>query len=499
MLAEQQPDGARTEAVDRRQDGPRVALRDGVAQLASRPTAGPPGTRKRAASSRCSWRTVGEASRSAIVRATRRSRPTPRADSPVANAIEATSSSSAGRRRQAARSRAPSEPRVRTPSTCQRHGPGGGDPTRHHCARLRPGRTDELGRGDPRHLYPQVDPVAERTGDTTGVALRDARRTAAAGVGTRGPATRTGVHRRHELEAGGQCQRPADPHDRDPAILERLTERLEDIPAEFRQLVQEQDAVVGPGDLAGRQPRSSADHPRVDDRVMRSTERARRTSSVNGPSPATDAMVVATRASASLERREQPGDRSSEHGLAGPRRTGEQQSVAAGQGDLERAPADRLTTDVGEVGRLGTRVRRRRRPAWPCSPAPPAIAWPSIAGQLDPLGWRRPVPPRRDPASRRSSTTWPRSDAGRASTSGARPASAAASDGTTIRRDPRSASAATIGNMPGTARRSPPSDSSPMNAHRPARPGPGPSRAGCRWRWPGRARHPPCADRPARG
>ena len=144
--------------------------------------------------------------------------------------------------------------------------------------------------------------------------------------------------------------------------------------------------------------------------------------------------------------------------------------MAAGQGDLERAPADRLTTDVGEVRRLGTRLARLGRPwpAWPCSPAPPAIGpvCPSPASSIRSGGAGR-FRLRRDPASRRSSTTWPRSTpVGRRPRGRGRPRrplrTGRRSDAT-----PRSASAATIGNMPGTARRSPPSDSSPMNAHRP--------------------------------
>ena len=111
----------------------------------------------------------------------------------------------------------------------------------------------------------------------------------------------------------------------------------------------------------------------------------------------------------------------------------------------------------------------RRSLAWPCSPAPPADRHWSVhrrparsarvASAGSACGAIRPAAGARRPG--------PDSTPVAASTSGARLASPAASDGTTIRRDPRSASATTIGNVPGTARRSPPSDSSPMNAHRP--------------------------------
>ncbi len=44
---------------------------------------------------------------------------------------------------------------------------------------------------------------------------------------------------------------------------------------------------------------------------------------------------------------------SGEHRLAGARRTDEQQVVAAGRGDLERQPGQRLPLDVGEVVQFG--------------------------------------------------------------------------------------------------------------------------------------------------
>jgi hypothetical protein len=80
--------------------------------------------------------------------------------------------------------------------------------------------------------------------------------------------TRARVHRRDELEAGRQDQRAPDPDDRHAALLEGLTQRFEDVPPEFGQLVEEEDALVGAGDLARRQDRAAANHPGVGDRVV---------------------------------------------------------------------------------------------------------------------------------------------------------------------------------------------------------------------------------------
>ena len=54
---------------------------------------------------------------------------------------------------------------------------------------------------------------------------------------------------------------------------------------------------------------------------------------------------------ARLERRQQCGQPLREHALAATGRTDEQQAVAAGRGDFERALAERLAADVGETQR----------------------------------------------------------------------------------------------------------------------------------------------------
>ena len=48
----------------------------------------------------------------------------------------------------------------------------------------------------------------------------------------------------------GKVVDPAGPGDDHALVLERLAERLEDVPVELGQLVEEEDPVIGPGDLA---------------------------------------------------------------------------------------------------------------------------------------------------------------------------------------------------------------------------------------------------------
>ena len=57
------------------------------------------------------------------------------------------------------------------------------------------------------------------------------------------------------------------------AVFERLAQHFQRPPVEFRQLVEEQHAVVGEADLAGPWHAAAADQGRVGDGVMRRAER----------------------------------------------------------------------------------------------------------------------------------------------------------------------------------------------------------------------------------
>ena len=175
-----------------------------------------------------------------------------------------------------------------------------------------------------------------------------------------GLSTRTGrVHRGDQLEASRKARRPADTGDRDVAILEGLAQRLEDVSRKFGQLVEEQDAVVGQGHLARRHSRSAADHRSVGKRVVR---RSHRCASAEAP----DRTLAGNRRHDCggeglpiVERRQESRNGSREECLAGPRRTGEEQAVATGEGDLERPPCLELAADLGEVRHV-SQIRRFR-------------------------------------------------------------------------------------------------------------------------------------------
>src|ERR671935_209174 len=58
------------------------------------------------------------------------------------------------------------------------------------------------------------------------------------------------------------------------AVLQRLAKALEDIARELAELVEEQHAVMGEADLAGRRKAASADQARSGHVVVRRSERA---------------------------------------------------------------------------------------------------------------------------------------------------------------------------------------------------------------------------------
>ena len=217
--------------------------------------------------------------------------------------------------------------------------------------------------------------------------------------------------------------------------------------------------MVGQRHLARREARPAADH-------------ARRTRSCGG--------ALGTAAGGRARSRAVPPRPSRRSWRPAPRRRG---AAAAGRGSSGRGascrrPADRSSSRpwppasaISSARRASTWPRtsarsgtsgsgrrsaipvRRDRPAGP-GPPPPARRSPA-AGGATPSTAGSASPPR---GSRHRSISMPST----------RRASASASAGTMTRRTPRRASAATIGSRPGTGRTSPPSDSSPTSAQRPA-------------------------------
>ena len=234
------------------------------------------GGRQRAASSRCSISTASEPARSATVRATRSRRSVPRPESRSESArFDEPPRRDRGACRAIARSARPViRAFSRPPSRASLPRPRGSDPRGNHGRRLRVRPRDHGRRLHPRERHPDVDPVPERPGDPADVSLRHALRAPAAVVLAR-VAARAWVRRGDELEARRQRGGPGRAGDRDAPILERLAQRLQHVARELGELVQEQDAAVGAGHLAGDRAATSAHDGRIGAGVVRGSERRR--------------------------------------------------------------------------------------------------------------------------------------------------------------------------------------------------------------------------------
>ena len=193
-------------------------------------------------------RDASSPARSAMVRATRSRRSVPRPDNPSRSASMIARAVVAASRRHVARSaRGRTRAFGRSPDRLRLASPRLGDPRGDRCGRL---RLDGAHEGRGRHAVhrdPQVDPVPQRARHASQVALRDAGRTGARAIGRSELAAGARVHRRDEREPRREHLRPSDPDDGDAAVLERLPERLEDVPPELGQLVAEQRPLVRRG------------------------------------------------------------------------------------------------------------------------------------------------------------------------------------------------------------------------------------------------------------
>ena len=196
----------------------------------------------------------------ATVRATRATRARPRPESGTRSTARSSSADAASVRRRTS----PSRSRSRRRSTRARTRGGG-------LAR----RRSQLLRPRPRHRDDEVEAVEQRSRDLLAI-RRDPLRAAAAVGGRVAPASaRAQVHRRDEAKAGREERLPADPGDRDDAVLERLPQRLEHGSRKLGQLVEEQDAAVRQARLSGTRRGTAADDRGGRGAVMRRPKRRR--------------------------------------------------------------------------------------------------------------------------------------------------------------------------------------------------------------------------------
>ena len=119
--------------------------------------------------------------------------------------------------------------------------------------------------------------------------------------------------------------------------LQRLAQYFQAVPAEFRQLVQEQHPAVCQGDLAGQRPATATGQGGGTGGVMRAAEGAVEVARGRGP------LVKAAQGEPGQcllggGWRQDAGEAGGQQGLAGSRGTVEQEVVAATGGNLEGAP-----------------------------------------------------------------------------------------------------------------------------------------------------------------
>ena len=355
------------------------------------------------------------------------------------------------RRRSGPRSR-PFEPATVERGPCSRRG----DPARDSRRVLRVGGADEHRCRRARHRHPQVEPVPQRPRDPPRVAIDLADRAPATILGHRpGEPARARVHRSHELEACREGHDPAGPRDGDPALLQRLTERLEDVPIELGQLVEEKHALMGPRDLARGQGRSTTDHGRVGQRVVRRAERrlpraATRSVPRRPPTPRSTPTAPPRRRAAEEARGSSAPAASCPRPAA---RSAAGRARRLGRSRVRGAPRAARAPPPGRARMGPCAVATGRAPRSAEAPAGPVIVTRGIA-----TGTRRGRRPRT------SSAASARLAAPTTSIPSTRRPSSTADGATTTRPIRRSASAATIGRMPGTGRTSPSRPSSPRRA-----------------------------------
>ena len=137
----------------------------------------------------------------------------------------------------------------------------------------------------------------------------------------------------------------------DGAGLDRLAQRLQRPAVELRQLVEEQHAEVGEGDLTGLGLGPAADQRGQARRVVRVAVGTAGDQPVFGEGPGQRMHHGHRQRFFGGHRRQQPGQSGRQHGLPGPRRADQQQVVAPRSGDLQRPLGGLLPLDVAQVQR----------------------------------------------------------------------------------------------------------------------------------------------------
>ncbi|MEY4487816.1 MAG: hypothetical protein RIQ79_324 [Verrucomicrobiota bacterium] len=113
-----------------------------------------------------------------------------------------------------------------------------------------------------------INTVEQRTADAGAVTLNLGGRATALVASVAQITAGAGVHRGDEHEGAGQGDFAGAARDGDGSILEGLTKNLKGGAFELGQLVEEQHAVVGQGNLAGAGDGAAADETDIGDSVV---------------------------------------------------------------------------------------------------------------------------------------------------------------------------------------------------------------------------------------
>ena len=232
--------------------------------------------------------------------------------------------------------------------------PGGEHPAADLGGGLGGGRPGQLAGGEPLDLHVEVDPVEQRARQPGGVAVQVGQAAAAGEPRVAQVPARAGIGRRHQGEAGREADAGHRPDHRHRPVLQRLAERLAGRPGELGQLVEEEHPMVGQADLAGAGDVAAADQAGDRDGVVGGPERPRRDQAgARAEEPGRREHPGDLERLVALQRRQQAGQPPGQHRLAGAGRADEEEVVAAGGGDLQRAAGNALAAHVGEVGDPG--------------------------------------------------------------------------------------------------------------------------------------------------
>ena len=228
--------------------------------------------------------------------------------------------------------------------------PGGADAPADGRRRLGLGQIGQPVGGNGLHLDVHVDAIQQGAGDAVQIAPNLRGRAAALLRPAAQMAAGTGIHGADQHETrriGGLGVDAGDGHE---AVLQRLAQRLQHVPAILRQLVQKQHAVVRLADLAGQGVVAAAHQRGVGRGVVGRAKGplSQQAAGRNAAGHGVDARGFQRLGEGHV--RQNGGHAPRHQRLARAGRADEQHVVPAGRGDFQRALGAGLALDVAKIG-----------------------------------------------------------------------------------------------------------------------------------------------------